>query len=319
VDRVAENAAAATLPLTEPVRDHEPEIHVTRHTARQRVEPEYRDGYAAHDDELPGIVPAEPPRSLMFPVALGLILGLLVGFAAGYAVFSRQRPADVVAAVGEGSPGTPAQPTTGQAAAPDGGKPYSEQTVAQPPSTPPPTVPEESPQPAPAARPPAPTAAGRIVVRSTPSNAGVMVNGEWSGRTPLTIDKLALGAYSVRVVQDRYVSETQDIRLTAGQPARTLTFRLERTPARAAATPPRAPASQASPMTGSIYVDSRPRGARVLIDGKAVGATPISVPDIRIGSHVVRLELDDHRPWTTSTRVSAGDTTRVTGSLERIR
>jgi hypothetical protein len=258
----------------------------------------------------------------MFPVALGLMLGLLVGFAAGYAVFSRPQPVDAVAAVGQGSSSTPAQPTTGQGTGADGGKPYSEQTVAQPPSTPPPTVPEEAPQPAPAARPPAPAAAGRIVVRSTPSNAGVMVNGEWSGRTPVTIDKLALGAYSVRVVQDRYASETQDIRLTAGQPARTLTFRLERTPSRAAATPPRAPAPQASPtspLTGSIYVDSRPRGARVLIDGKAIGATPISVPDIRIGAHVVRLELDDHRPWTTSTRVTAGETIRVTGSLERIR
>jgi hypothetical protein len=57
----------------------------------------------------------------------------------------------------------------------------------------------------------------------------------------------------------------------------------------------------------------------VLIDGKMMGTTPASIPDIPIGSHVVRLELEDHRAWTTSTQVSAGEQARVTGSLERIR
>ena len=70
---------------------------------------------------------------------------------------------------------------------------------------------------------------------------------------------------------------------------------------------------------GSVYVDSRPRGARVLIDGKFVGTTPLSVPEVAIGSHVVRLELPDHLAWTRSVRVAAGDAVRVTGSLEPIR
>jgi hypothetical protein len=74
-----------------------------------------------------------------------------------------------------------------------------------------------------------------------------------------------------------------------------------------------------SSFAGTIYVDSRPRGARVLIDGRPMGTTPVSIPDIPIGSHVVRLELEDHRTWTTSTRVAAGELARVTGSLERIR
>jgi hypothetical protein len=71
--------------------------------------------------------------------------------------------------------------------------------------------------------------------------------------------------------------------------------------------------------TGSIYIDSRPRGARVLVDGKPVGTTPMRLPEVSIGSHVVRLELEDHSAWTVSTRVAAGQEARVTGSLERIR
>ena len=72
-------------------------------------------------------------------------------------------------------------------------------------------------------------------------------------------------------------------------------------------------------MVGSIYVDSRPRGARVVLDGRLVGTTPARIPDVPIGSHVVRLELPDHRVWSVSTRVAAGRETPVTGSLERIR
>jgi hypothetical protein len=37
-----------------------------------------------------------------------------------------------------------------------------------------------------------------------------------------------------------------------------------------------------------------------------------------LGMHVVRLELADHQPWTVNTHVVAGETARVTGSLERI-
>ena len=79
------------------------------------------------------------------------------------------------------------------------------------------------------------------------------------------------------------------------------------------------PASQRQTYTGTIYVDSRPRGARVLIDGKFMGTTPVRIPDIGIGSHVVRLQLAEHGDWTTSTRVASGQEVRVTGSLERIR
>jgi PEGA domain-containing protein len=111
-------------------------------------------------------------------------------------------------------------------------------------------------------------------------------------------------------------------------------MRLQRGNARGSATaaPPRpseratagagriAPAEPSpSSFAGTIYVDSRPRGARVLIDGRPMGTTPANIPDIPIGSHVVRLELPDHRAWTTSTRVAAGERARVTGSLERIR
>jgi len=94
----------------------------------------------------------------------------------------------------------------------------------------------------------------------------------------------------------------------------------------AANSPPKSAAAAAAPAakpaatgTGELYVDSRPRGARVLVDGKEFGLTPLRVPALSIGSHTVLLELADHSSWTNTAKVTGGDTTRVTGSLERIR
>jgi hypothetical protein len=143
------------------------------------------------------------------------------------------------------------------------------------------------------------------------------------------MDALQFGPYAVRLVQPGYTVAREDVTLSAADPARTLSIGMRREPTastrgrssgRATAAPePRRPSVSRSPFFGTIYVDSLPRGARVLIDGRQMGTTPASIPDIAIGSHVIRLELADHRAWTTSTRVTAGQETRVSGSLERIR
>ena len=70
---------------------------------------------------------------------------------------------------------------------------------------------------------------------------------------------------------------------------------------------------------GVLEIDSRPTGARVFVDDRAVGATPVRLPDVTPGSHVVRLELPEHQVWTERAQVTPGKTTRVAGSLEPIR
>jgi hypothetical protein len=147
------------------------------------------------------------------------------------------------------------------------------------------------------------------------------------------VDRLKFGDYSVRVVLPGFSVGREDLTLSASEPSRNVDIRLQRqaaaappptparprpgTPVREAAEPPARPAL-GTPFTGSVFVDSRPRGARIVIDGKVVGTTPARIPEVTIGSHVVRLELADHRIWTVATRVAAGEETRVTGSLERI-
>ena len=276
----------------------------------------------------------EPPRRRTLPLALMLLLGLAVGFAAGwgagYGAASRGSANDATPAAGAEKPATAAPPQTAE-----GGKAYSEQAVSPSkpvPSTSPPPVPGDAPPASPPPATPAPPAQGRIIVRSVPAGAAVTIDGKWRGRTPMTLDKMALGDHEVRVVQTGFEVATESVSLSARAPSRTLSLKLRRT-ARAAPPPvtppapaPRAtkPAPAAVPPTrakgpGSLYVDSRPRGATVFLDGKQIGVTPVSLQDVPAGAHVVRLELADHRVWTANSQVLAGQQTRVTGSLERIR
>ena len=298
--------------------------------------------YPADDSETAG--DDERPRPAVLPIAVTLILGLLIGFAAGYWAGGREPDARARVAATPAAP-TPAPSEPARQPSPSGppkgaGQAYSEQTV-QPPTTPP-AIPDEGPRTTPTSKTPAPERArpatpaatsGRMTVTSTPSGASVTVNRRWRGRTPLTLDKLSFGDYSVRVVLRGFTVGREDVALSQSEPSRNVAMRLQReaaaapppppvrprpgVPVRNGEAPPARPAL-GTPFTGSVFVDSRPQGARIVIDGKMVGTTPARIPEVTIGSHVVRLELADHRAWTVATRVSAGEETRVTGSLERI-
>jgi type II secretory pathway component PulL len=69
--------------------------------------------------------------------------------------------------------------------------------------------------------------------------------------------------------------------------------------------------------TGSLTVDSRPKGARVTIDGRVLGATPLSAPGLAPGVHAVRLELSGYKTVTTSVTVKAGEAAKLALTLER--
>jgi hypothetical protein len=64
-------------------------------------------------------------------------------------------------------------------------------------------------------------------------------------------------------------------------------------------------------------VESRPAGAKVYLDGKLLGTTPLSLPSVPAGDHALRLERDGYRRWSTSVTVVASENNRVTASLER--
>ncbi|HEX5474948.1 MAG TPA: PEGA domain-containing protein [Vicinamibacterales bacterium] len=268
-------------------------------------------------------LPDAPARAHagVLPIAVTLILGLLVGFGAGYFEGHRDRTVPASAAAADAS--MPPDATTADGAGVTQHAPSPSPATAAPPAVPDRAAPTARAT-APETVPPPATTRGRLVVQSTPMRAAVTVNGRWRGRTPLTLESLALGHYVVRVVEDGYRVERQEFTLSPREAEHVMTVHLQKVSA-PAATERRSPARSAPAVaperqfTGSLFVDSRPQGARVMLDGTIVGHTPLVLSSVRIGAHVVRLELDEHHPWSAATTIVAGQETRVTGSLERFR
>ncbi len=283
------------------------------------------DSMQPSDVPAPAIIRETAPPALervrpgMAAIAATLMVGLVAGFLAGYAVGARGRPAPRAATSASTPPSAPPGPSSG-------GREWSESAVEAPP------VPSEggaagqprtgasggvvaaNPRDAAsdvsrAAHTPEASQAGRVLVRSSPAGAQVTIDGRARGVTPLAVRDLAYGTYTVKVARAGYRPETRRVTVSGRRPAASLTIDLRREAT---------PAATTGEFVGSIYIDSRPRGARVLVDSRPVGTTPLLLSELRAGSHVVRIEQEGYRPWSSSVRVVAGERGRVTASLERV-
>ena len=272
-------------------------------------------------------------RSLSLPIAAALVLGLGLGFFGGYGARWRigQAPTTETPATETPQPAPTAvvpgatQPAPSAATPREPGREFTETAVAPPPpplaspSTPPASSAGGTPPVPPETRRDQPTAGpGRILVRSTPAGARVVVDGREYGPTPVAVRDLATGTHRVRVTHDGYATVERRVSISASRPAQSLTIPLQRSGAAQEV-------AESRPVTtggverfvGTLVVDSRPSGAKVFLDGRAVGSTPLSMREVRAGEHAVRLEHDGYRRWSGSVRVVAAEQNRVTASLER--
>jgi serine/threonine protein kinase len=297
----------------------------------------------------------EPPRSTKVPILLALAVGLMLGFGAGYGFGLRQRVAPPPPAVADALP-PPGREFT-ESAVPDAAKPAPAPIEPTPPAssaerqtpppvtppaaapsavspsaaTPPPaasspvfTTPATPPSGAPRTAPPraatGPPTDGRLLVRTTPAGARLFIDEREYGVTPFAARNLARGSHRVRVTRDGYNTEDRRVVITAAQPSQSLTIPLERQGAAASrgSQPARTgETGSTGRFAGDLLVDSRPPGATVFLDGKAVGTTPLSLRAVAAGSHVVRLEHEGYRRWSSAVRVVASQANRITASLER--
>jgi serine/threonine protein kinase len=247
--------------------------------------------YGRLDSPPPNLVP--PPAAPRYPwsaIAAVALASLIAGVALGYH-----------AGLGRTTPTSPA-PQAMTSAAPSASD--TEVAVAResaaPPSVEDATRPEAiEPRPE---RATAPT--GHLTVRSDPTGALVTIDGRLRGETPVTVRDLGLGPHTIQIARPGHVPWTQRVTLTVASPSRLVAATLR-------------PGLDAPVrISGSIYVDSRPRGARVRIDGRFVGTTPFRISGMAAGRHDLRFELDGYRPATTAVSVGAGRESRAAVTLE---
>jgi hypothetical protein len=155
-----------------------------------------------------------------------------------------------------------------------------------------------------------------VVITSKPEPAASV------GAPLLPSDSAAAAAPTVTV--EPPARATQQTRAPSPRPAR---------PAASASTPTRPPKGQAARPGGAkvqqeaaaqpaakgpsrVEFVTRPRGARVYVDGRLLGKTPLTVESVAPGARAVRFQLDGYRPWATTVDLAPGQRARVAASLE---
>jgi hypothetical protein len=268
---------------------------------------------AANYETLPPPSPPTPRGGRR--LAAGLLLGAVLGVGAGYLAWGPHgAPQNAAVEESAGAPDTPASQ-------PSASEPDSKEVAASPP----PAAPGGASAPAagaaaasePSSRVPAAgSMAGNLLVRSAPPGATVFVDDQ-RRVTPLTLQNVELGTRRVRVVRDGFAAEDRQITLTRSRPSRSIDVRLTRAApvTRPAPTAPAAASGTPAARTGSLVIESRPTGATVVLNGRAVGSTPMTLDDLEPGTYTVQLRLAAFRPITTTVRVVAGARARAAASL----
>jgi PEGA domain len=151
---------------------------------------------------------------------------------------------------------------------------------------------------------------GRLVVRSTPAGAGVLVDGHSRGVTPLDLRELAFATYTIKVSHPGHDTRQQRVTLSERRPTRSVDFELR---------PTSVPPSDATPAAnspGSLRVTSRPSGAQVFVDDNLVSTTPFQLSNVAVGARHLRIELSGYKTWTTSVQIESSTRSQVSAILE---
>jgi hypothetical protein len=130
-----------------------------------------------------------------------------------------------------------------------------------------------------------------LVVNSTPS-ASVVIDGNRLGMSPLTVE-VDEGDHTVRIEGGADSYRPWEGRVTA----------MRKVPARVNAT--------LEAIEGSLLLTSTPFGARVQIDGKSQGETPLKVETLLGGAHRYRVELPGYRPEEGTVHIEGNKRNRV--------
>jgi hypothetical protein len=243
------------------------------------------------------------------PLVAGLVVAsVAAGFAGGFIVGRQSRPSPDSINISHDEPVIEPQPPR---AAGDEPKPIASTThpVAQITNE---QALRSEPTAAPAVSQPPVRAvdSGRLLVRSTPAGASVMVDGESRGVTPLALRELAFGAHTVRVSYPGHDTRERPVTFTERRPARSLDFELRPTSVTSPATTP------AANSPGSLIVTSRPSGAQVFVDDSLIGTTPFLLSSVGAGVKHLRIELSGYKTWTASVQIEPGARSRVAANLE---
>ena len=139
---------------------------------------------------------------------------------------------------------------------------------------------------------------GSIAVNSNPQGARVYLDNAYKGQTPLNLRDIPVGRHALKLVLADYQEWNSEITITSSQTVRIFAD------------------LESQRATGSIAVNSNPKGADIYLDDSYEGLTPLNLTQIPVGSHIIKLSLPDYREWISEITVSSEQVSRIYVDLE---
>jgi len=141
---------------------------------------------------------------------------------------------------------------------------------------------------------------GAISISSSPSGAGVYVDGIYKGTTPETVSGLSAGTHNLRLTYTGYNDYYDDITIKAGQTVSTQAV------------------LKAQATYGTLSVTTYPSNAQVYIDGDYKGTSPRTVGGLSQGAHILEITMPGYQEWSNTFQIHANQVTYVTATLTAV-
>ena len=142
---------------------------------------------------------------------------------------------------------------------------------------------------------------GTIQVLADPKGVEIMVDGASQGDAPVKVAELAEGTHIIEGNKDGYTKSELSVEIKKGE------FKTVKLTLKEEATPEK---------VGKLQVSSNIKGAKVAVDGKDVGTTPLLLPSVLPGPHVIRVYNDGSQELYKTVEIKAGLTTEVYADLK---
>ena len=143
----------------------------------------------------------------------------------------------------------------------------------------------------------------RLTVVTEPEKAKVYLDGNFQGKSPVTVDAVKPGAHEIRAELPGFAPATRTVEIANGGDT-TEKFSLES-------------------VLGRIEVSTEPVGAKVSLDDRVVGTTRageariLTIEDVEAGEHTVKVYLDGYLPQSRTVTVGAKETKQLPFQLRR--
>jgi len=140
---------------------------------------------------------------------------------------------------------------------------------------------------------------GTLHLLVTPALSSVSLDGNPIGNVPVTgiliIREVVPGNHVVQVSKEGYATATNDVYISKNEIKKV-------------------PITLTAADNGPLSVTSTPAGAQVILDGQAVGVTPLTLTEVSGGQHSIVLKMEGYNDYTGNISVT-GDGATVTATL----